>query len=287
MRLLCSIVLLLPSLVFAQQAMVLIGEVETHTVRVRGVMDEVSDASPVLLATWRFAAAEVDPVMEFQRTSVPDNGVELALDKLLLAGIGAYLDGHVHFEKQGVKADLAVPVLVRQINGMVRAATNELGEGDGVSAISEPTMKQLERLCKIDWSQARFGVDGGADQDKYLAIYYYVKSQRDELERQLRNDLLPLASVPVLKGEALPPGRTFAVNSVCGSVFDDLGAHVTASAIGIAHERAVVGQALDEAEHAKSFLEDPLVRPKLLERSVLPEFTLADQRANDERIPFP
>ena len=221
MRLLCSIVLLLPSLVFAQQAMVLIGEVETHTVRVRGVMDEVSDASPVLLATWRFAAAEVDPVMEFQRTSVPDNGVELALDKLLLAGIGAYLDGHVHFEKQGVKADLAVPVLVRQINGMVRAATNELGEGDGVSAISEPTMKQLERLCKIDWSQARFGVDGGADQDKYLAIYYYVKSQRDELERQLRNDLLPLASVPVLKGEALPPGRTFAVNSVCGSVFDD------------------------------------------------------------------
>lgn len=221
MRLLCSIALVLPLFVFAQRTLVLTGEAEAQTVRVRGVMDDLSDASPVLQVTWRFAGTDVDPVMEFQRTSVPDNGVELALDKLLLAGIGAYLDGHVHFEKQGVKADLSVPLLVRQINGMVRAATDELGEGDAVAAVSEPTMKQLERLCKIDWSQARFGVDGGDDQDKYLAIYYYVRSQRDELERQLRNDLLPLASVAVLKGESLPPGRTVAVNSVCGSVFDD------------------------------------------------------------------
>lgn len=82
-------------------------------------------------------------------------------------------------------------------------------------------MQQLDRLCHIDWGQARFGVDGGPEQDKYLAIFYYVRSQRDELERQLKADLLPLAAVPVIKELELPPGRTVAVNSVCGSVFDD------------------------------------------------------------------
>lgn len=212
---------LLPLGLLAQSELVLMAEHDARTIRVRGVMDGADPGSPLFQATWRFASEDVDPVMEFQRTSLPDEGVQLALDELLLSGIGSYLDAHVHFEKQGVRTDLPVPVMVRQLNGMMRAATDEIGEGDGVAAVSEPTMKQLERLCKIDWSQARFGVDGGDDQDKYLAIYYYVRSQRDELERQLRADLLPLATVPVLDGEELPPGRTMAVNSVCGSVFDD------------------------------------------------------------------
>ena len=40
---------------------------------------------------------------------------------------------------------------------------------------------------------------------------------------------------------------------------DGGGAHLIPSAIGIAHERAVIGQALDEAEHTQPFLKDPLV----------------------------
>jgi len=213
--------LFLPLALCAQLDLVLTGESDARTIRVRGTMEEGDPASPVFQATWRFAGAGVDPVMEFQRTSRPDAGVELPLDKLLLAGIATYLDAHVHFEKQGVKADLPVPVMVQQLNGMVSAATEELGQGEGAARVSDPTLKQLERLCKIDWSQARFGVDGGQDQDKYLAIFYYVRSQRDELERQLRADLQPLAAVKVLQGEALPPGRSLAINSTCGTVYDD------------------------------------------------------------------
>ncbi|RYY12254.1 MAG: hypothetical protein EON55_12665 [Alphaproteobacteria bacterium] len=59
------------------------------------------------------------------------------------------------------------------------------------------------------------------------------------------------------------------------------------SAIGIAHERAVIGQALDEAEHAKPFLEDPLVRPQLLEWGVVPELALADQWSDYEGVARP
>jgi outer membrane protein OmpA-like peptidoglycan-associated protein len=221
MRALFLAPLLLPSLLMAQERLLLTGESDARTVLVRGQHEGEEAAGPVLQATWRFAGEDVDPVMSFQRTSLNAGAAELSLDELVLAGFGAYLDARVHFEKQGVRADLPVDVMVRQLNGMVRAATDELGEGDGVAAVSEPTMQQLDRLCHIDWSQARFGVDGGAEQDKYLAIFYYVRSQRDELERQLRADLLPLATVPVIREEELPPGRAVSVNSLCGSVFDD------------------------------------------------------------------
>jgi len=87
--------------------------------------------------------------------------------------------------------------------------------------LSEPTRMQLSRLTHIDWSQARYGVDAGEDQDKYLAIYFYVRSQREELERQLRADLLPLASVAVLGNAVAEPGSQVWINSTCGTVFDE------------------------------------------------------------------
>ena len=64
-------------------------------------------------------------------------------------------------------------------------------------------------------------MDGGAEQDKYVAIYYYVRSQRQELERQLRADLLPFGTVAFGVDQELPPGQTLRINSTCGTVFDD------------------------------------------------------------------
>lgn len=216
--LLCT-ALSLPAL-HAQRALVLSAEGDARMVLVRGHADE-ADASPVFQATWRFGGEGVAPVMAFQRTAMTDGGEDLALDHLVLAGIEAFLDAHVHFEKQGVRTDLPVQALVERIDGMVLAAVEELAADAGAVRLSEPTIRQLDRLCRIDWTGARFGVDGGAEQDKYLAIYYYVRSQRMELERQLRADLLPLASVPVLRPTPLPPGRSLQVNSLCGTVFDE------------------------------------------------------------------
>jgi len=222
MRSLCFAALL-PMGLCAQQGPVLVGEGDARTVLVRGVSADVAEEAPIFQATWRFAGADVDPVMALQRTTLQDGPADLRLDELMLAAFGAYLDVHVHYGRNGVQADLPVPVMVRQLNGMVRAATEELGAARTVAAVSTPTMEQLERLCRIDWSQARSTVDGGAEQEKYLAIYRFVRLQREELGRQLRADLLPLASVPVLDTRPAEPapGRTVALNSVCGSVFDE------------------------------------------------------------------
>src|SRR5204863_5821933 len=108
-----------------------------------------------------------------------------------------------------------------ELNAMVSAVTEELGVTTEFSGFSEPTRQQLERLTKIDWAQARNGVDGGEDQDKYQAIYYYVRSQREELERQFRADLLPLATVPLFATKTASPGTTVRINSTCGTVFDE------------------------------------------------------------------
>ena len=104
---------------------------------------------------------------------------------------------------------------------LVNAAADDLGAGGIFNGLSEPTRLQLSRLTHIDWSQARYGVDAGEDQDKYLAIYYYVRTQREELERQLRADLLPLASVAVLGEGVAEPGSQVRINSTCGTVFDE------------------------------------------------------------------
>jgi outer membrane protein OmpA-like peptidoglycan-associated protein len=207
----------------AQDGLLLQGEGDARMILVRGVEAEGGDAPPVFQATWRFAGADTDPVMALQRTTLTDPSVQVDLDELLLAGFGAYLDVHLHFGKEGVNADLPAEVMVLQLNGMVRAATEELGEAGPPVAVSQPTLEQMQRLCAIDWSKARFGIDAGDGQDKYLAIYRYVRAQRDELERQLRADLLSLAAVHVLQeAEPSPPiGNSASAATVCGAVYDD------------------------------------------------------------------
>lgn len=185
-----------------------------------GRADEAGSPEPMFRAIWRGVPGGA-AVFQLQRTAAPDGEVRLMLDRLIEAGIGAYLDARVHFTKEGVRADLTSERMVMEINGMTSAVIEELGAEVMFPGLSAPTCAQLDRLTRIDWSQARFGIDGGEDQDKYLAIYYYVRSQREELERQLRADLLPLALVPVLAPASASPGNTVRINSTCGTVFDE------------------------------------------------------------------
>lgn len=147
---------------------------------------------------------------------------DAALNDLVIAGAEQYMDQRVHFTREGVRVDLPVPLLCSGIDKMIALAAAHFGVP--VPALSPATREQLGRVSRIDWSKASFGVDGGEDQEKYLAIYYYVRAQRQELERQMRNDLIGLAGIQVLgKGPEMQAdaGRTDTVPTVCSTVFDD------------------------------------------------------------------
>lgn len=206
--------------VAAQSPLRLVGESVDGDVIVEGRSDDPTAPAPLFQAVWRSVAG---PATQFriQRTAQPDGVSDLRLDRLLEAAIGAYLDPRVRFTRQGVVCDVPIAQLVAEIDAMVRAAEKDLGASTGFTGLSESTRVQLSRLTHIDWSQARYGVDAGEEQDKYLAIYYYVRTQREELERQLRADLLPLAAVSVF-GEVGSDARSqVLINSTCGTVFDE------------------------------------------------------------------
>lgn len=203
-----------------QNGLQLTGSSSDGAVIVRGTADDPSIPEPLFNATWR-SVEKGGATFQLTRTAASGDAVHLKLDKLMEAAIGAYLDARVQFTKMGVVAQTPSAQMVIDIDAMVRAAANDLGAPTVYDGLKEPTRMQLSRLTHIDWSQARNGVDAGDEQDKYLAIYYYVRSQREELERQLRADLLPLADVAVLGPTSASAGTTVQINSTCGTVFDE------------------------------------------------------------------
>lgn len=196
------------------------GSSADGSVIVRGTADGPEDLEPLFNATWR-GLNEGVATFQLTRTTAPNGDMHLKLDQLMEAAIGAYLDARVQFTNTGVVSDLPAEQLATEIDAMVLAAASELGAPNAFNKLSGPTRLQLSRLTHIDWSQARYGVVAGEEQDKYLAIYYYVRSQREELERQLRADLLPLAEVAVLGPASANAGTTVQINSTCGTVFDE------------------------------------------------------------------
>lgn len=218
MRTIVPLTLCLTTTRLSAQKVELTGTSEGGDVIVQGAMGD--SASPAFRAIWHKVPGGMAE-FELQRTSSAAYDMRIMLDRLIEAGVGAYLDARVHFTRQGVLVDMPSTDMVRDMNAMMSAAIENLGADVVFMGLSEPTREQLDRVTRIDWSQARFGVDGGTEQDKYLAIYYYVRSQREELERQIRADLLPLSTVEVLGPERGSPGTTVQINSTCGTVFDD------------------------------------------------------------------
>lgn len=205
-----------PRFLFAQ--LELVGESDATTVRVRGVEHDGTRDGPYFQATWRFS--DEGTTFDLLPSTQPDGSQQAQLVSVVEAGIGAYLDQRVHFAKQGVQADKPASALITDMNTIVRAATMQFENAGVFEGFSEFTMQQLERLLKIDWTQARYGIDGGNEQDKYLAIYYYVRNQRSELERLMHADLATLTDVVVWGNKPevadLPPSMP----TVCGAVFD-------------------------------------------------------------------
>lgn len=208
--------LLLPGVLCAQGAVLLDGVSQDGQVLVQATLE---GTDPVLQAVWRGVPGG-RAVMQLQHTLAVAPDVNVMLDRLLLTGIGAYLDARIHFRHDGVQADLTAEAMALELDAMVRAAAEELGLEGAVPGLSQATREQLAKLTHISWEQAGRSVNGTGEQDKYLAIYHFVRGQREELERQLRADLLPLATVPVLKNRPADPWTTVQVNSTCGTVYD-------------------------------------------------------------------
>lgn len=202
------------------QSMGLSGSAVGGDVIVEADWESDGDTVPLFRGIWR-TVDDGQADFQLQRLRAEPMDRKLMLDRLVEAGIGAYLDALVHFTRDGVKGDVPADAMARDINGMIASAIDVLGAEVEFTGLTPSTRQQLDRLLRIDWSQARFGVDGGAEQDKYLAIYYYVRTQREELERQVRADLLPLSMVAVVGSQQATPGTTVRINSTCGTVFDE------------------------------------------------------------------
>lgn len=211
--------LLLVPMALNAQDLVLRVQADASLVEVRGVSTDSLAPAPVFHATWRFPMNGEEPVFDFAPTDREAAG-QLHLDRLVEAGIGAFLDQHVRFTRTGVSADRPPAMIADRIEAMARTAAVAFQAADLFPGLGSPTRDQLGRLLQLDWSQATLPIDAGGDGDRYLAIYRFVRMQRDELERQLRADLLDLSSVAVLGGRPDDPRTTVQVPSVCGTVFD-------------------------------------------------------------------
>jgi outer membrane protein OmpA-like peptidoglycan-associated protein len=203
-----------------QQRTQLLGTMEAGTLMVRGMAGDPQEAVPVFQATWRQANGQATR-FSMQQTALAHGDANVDLDQLLVAAVDAYLDAHIRFERNGVRAEFPVPRMMQDLDDLVRAAADGLGHGAPWQGFSQPTRAQLERITRIDWSQARFSIDGADDQDKYLAIYYYVRVQRDELEHLVRQDLAALEGPSLLATSATNASNDLRVNTVCGTVFDE------------------------------------------------------------------
>ena len=75
----------------SQPVVELVGSAEDGTIIVEGRLDQVDSPEPLFRAIWRGVAGG-GAVFQLQRTAAPDDEVRLMLDRLIEAGIGAYLD---------------------------------------------------------------------------------------------------------------------------------------------------------------------------------------------------
>ncbi len=248
--------------VIAQAPFELRSEGDKSTVMVRAY-ESAQAVQPSVQASWRFQA-QGPCTFSYQRLSSAHTDRKLPLRQVLLAGIEQYLDQRVHFGRSGVSCEVSDEKLMADMNDMARTIAVHFEVSAGFGGFAEPTMEQLERITHIDWSKASFGIDAGGDQDKYLAIYFYVRSQRQELGRQLRADLVPLAAVDLLaetRGTAAQVGRSVEAPTVCSTVYDegnflcalDLGVADTMSGLqdGVLDDRSLLNLAKKARERIK------------------------------------
>lgn len=194
--------------------------VENGNVIISASIDDPDAPDPVFQGIWRGVPGAV-AVFQLQRSSAPRSDVRVMLDRVVEAGLAAYLDAHVHYTKTGIATDLSVTDMALEMNSMIAAAVEELQVQDPVVGLTVPTVTQLLHFASMDWSGNSSQASSGANEDKYLAIYRTLKAQRTELDRQMRADLMDLGNVLVWGEPNDTRGNVYRIASTCGTVFDE------------------------------------------------------------------
>ncbi|MBP6310862.1 MAG: OmpA family protein [Flavobacteriales bacterium] len=204
----------------AQPLLTLEAVVEQGTIIVSASIDDPEAPMPVFQGVWRGVPGAL-AVFQLQRSSAPREDVRVMLDRVVEAGLSAYLDAHVHYERTGVTTDISVTEMALEMNSMIEAAAEELQVTDPVVGLTVPTVTQLLHFASMDWSGNSSQAASGSSDDKYLAIYRTLRSQRTELDRQIRADLMDLGSVLVWGEPNDARENVYRIASTCGTVFDE------------------------------------------------------------------
>ena len=252
----------------AQNTLSLLAQGTLDSIAVSGRTGELGDGAAEFRADW---IAVDEQGAEFHFLPVKGATGTTTLDQLIIAGVEQYLDQRIHFTRDGVQIDLPVVLMGAAIEKMIGLAGSRFGAP--AISLSTATLEQLGRVSRIDWSQANFGVYGEDDQEKYMAIYYYVRAQRLELERQLRSDLVSLSDIRILSGEQgtkADAGKNEQVPTVCSTVFDeenflcalDLRVDSTSAMPDVKLTDAMLSDIAAKAESARSLFPAPKLRKR-------------------------
>jgi len=111
------------------------------------------------------------------------------LKQILERELDFYIDGSLEYKKTKIEVKKPVPEMLQDMNGIVQAVIEEHTEDAVFGGFSPAVQQQLERVSKLEWSNASFAIDGGSEQDKYLAIYYFVSRQVQDLKSMLHAEI--------------------------------------------------------------------------------------------------
>ena len=133
--------------------------------------------------------------------------------------LGGYLDVQIKFGSRGVKAQTESETLAVEMESMMNAllATTQIAPPNFTFSVS---MKEaLRRLTRIDWSNTAHALEGNPEEDKYIAIYKFVRVQREALEKAIEQDISPYREMWLGREHVFVSNVSDA--TVCGTVFDE------------------------------------------------------------------
>ena len=141
------------------------------------------------------------------------------LTDVMRTALGGYLDVRIKFSSDGVQPEAEASDLLAEMESMMNILLIETAAADPVFSFSEQTCSALGKLTRIDWSNTRYALEGNGDEEKYIAIYKFVRIQRDALESAIEQDLAEFTDVWLNRDNVVVGNMSDA--TVCGTVFDE------------------------------------------------------------------
>jgi len=122
----------------------------------------------------------------------------IRLKQILENALDLYIDGSLSYKKTHVELRRPASAMIQDMDAIVKSGAAHFTEDAGFNGFSPAVQRQLDRVGGLEWGNMQFAVDGGDDQDKYLAIYYYVNKQVQDLKGLVHSEINSVAQATVL-----------------------------------------------------------------------------------------